>query len=71
MIFQSQNSNKKEVRTSFLLPAKPIIKLTVIYVMLLLFIFSVNTKKGKQTGRFLMLFLFFSVPAEDKKRTRN
>ncbi|CDK65475.1 hypothetical protein [Morganella morganii IS15] len=39
--------------------------------MLLLFIFSVNTKKGKQTGRFLMLFLFFSVPAEDKKRTRN
>lgn len=59
------------MKIPFLLSAKPIIKLTVIYAMLLLFIFSVNTIKGKQTGRFLMLFLFFSMPCEDKKRTRN
>ncbi|HAS8353110.1 TPA: hypothetical protein I7721_18650 [Vibrio vulnificus] len=71
MIFQSQNSNEKEVKTSFLLSAKPIIKLTVIYAMLLLVIFSVNTKKGKQSGCFLMLFLFFFMPGEDKKITDN
>ena len=28
-------------------------------------------KKGKQAGRFLMLFLLFSIPPEDKKRTDN
>lgn len=59
------------MKIPFLLSAKPIIKLTVIYAMLLLFIFFVNTKKGKQAGRFLMLFLFFSMPGEDKKRTGN
>ena len=59
------------MKIPFLLSAKPTIKLTVIYVMLLLFIFPVNTKKGKQTGRVLMLFLFFSIQGEDKKRRGN
>ncbi|KJF76356.1 hypothetical protein UA45_19035 [Morganella morganii] len=44
MIFQSQNSNKKGVKIPFLLSAKRIIKLTVIYVMLLLKLFFMNIK---------------------------
>ena len=59
------------MKIPFLLSAKPIIKLTVIHVMLLLFIFFCEYIKSKQAGRFLILFLFFSMPAEDKKRTDN